>query len=163
MAVGRNEGTAVSAEKNLWGWLDLRLGGHWFAQRVENEVGRDTPDVWFALYKLRAVSGWIELKVLTDLPKRPGTPLRLPKWTSGQRNWAVSAHRHGAWCFLGLQVLERQEFYLIPGHEAARLVEMQVPHEETLHKLRVRGLCVDQKTSRETQTLRLVDTLRQPW
>lgn len=153
----------MSAEKNLWGWLDLRLGGHWFAQRVENEVGRDTPDVWFALYKLRAVSGWIELKVLHDLPKRPGTPLRLPKWTAGQRNWAVSAHRHGAWCFLGLQVLERQEFYLIPGHEAVRLVEMQAPHEETLQTLRMRGLCVDQTTSRETQTRRLIDTLHQPW
>ena len=57
-------------EQRLWDWLNQRLGHRGMLERVENEVKRDTPDLYIAL---PGQCGWAELKALEDWPRRAAT------------------------------------------------------------------------------------------
>jgi len=78
---------------------------------VENEVKRDTPDLYFTARSTvastdRPLSGWIELKVLDAFPAKATTTIKLPKWTNGQRHWALRHRSHGGYTWLVVQVGE---------------------------------------------------------
>lgn len=80
---------------------------------VENPAQPGTPDVNCTL-------GWIEQKWLLRWPKRDGTPVLIPHYTTRQRRWLRRRWRtdRGAW--LLLQV--RHEWLLFDGENAAEFV-----------------------------------------
>ena len=88
-------------EQRLWDWLNQRLGHRGMLERVENEVKRDTPDLYIAL---PGQCGWAELKALEDWPRRAATPVRLPGWTVGQRHWMQRLNAAGASGWLIVQI-----------------------------------------------------------
>lgn len=65
------------------------------AVAVENSVGPGTPDVNCSL-------GWIELKQIADWPVAPTTPVRIPHFRPGQRDWLRRRCQGGgaAWVLL---------------------------------------------------------------
>ncbi len=84
----------MKPEARFWQRLKTSLKGLFLCQgvefeRLENNVGKDMPDLFFEIGQVR---GWCELKVVTDLPKKKATKVTC-KYTDGQRNWA---RRHGA-------------------------------------------------------------------
>ena len=103
-------------EQKLYDWLHRKIGGRVFMERVENRlIKRDTPDLYL---QWMGTSGWAELKVLPAFPKRPETLVRLPKWTTGQRYWAIRHATHGGTCWLALQV--GTDLFLVDAALAAR-------------------------------------------
>lgn len=150
----------ANPERQLWVWLDHKMHGHWVAQRIENEVGRDTPDVWFAMHKLRPVNGWLELKVLSAIPAAPASPLRLPGWSPGQRNWALKATREGALVWLVLKIVEIEQVFFVPAQLAATdLVVNTRPHKETLEQWHKLGFSVEIGDPVGRQVQRILDAL----
>lgn len=109
-------------EQLLWDWLRDRMGNLWFAQRIENRVGTNIPDVHFAL-RQRTFTGWIELKSIPDWGKNEGSAFRLPKWTQGQRNWARDYAECGGQCWLAVQVQETDEVIVLPSRLALEMVD----------------------------------------
>ena len=91
-------------------------------ERVENAVKRDTPDLYFTTQygqalRPRALQGWIELKALDAFPVRAETTIKLPKWTNGQRYWALRHRSHGGYTWLIVQVA--QEVFVFNAAELA--------------------------------------------
>jgi hypothetical protein len=68
--------------------------------RVENGLGRGTPDV-------NIVTGWVELKYRAAWPKRAWTPVVFPKYESHQAAWLTRrwAAGGGAWLLGGVRDL----------------------------------------------------------
>ncbi len=96
-------------EQKLYDWLVRKVGHRALLERVENEVKRDTPDLYFTARSTvastnRPLSGWIELKVLDAFPAKATTTIKLPKWTNGQRHWALRHRAHGGHTWLVVQV-----------------------------------------------------------
>lgn len=89
----------LDPEAALWQHLHSAMGGLWEAQRHEDRLQADIPDVSYSTTH----HGWIELKV-ADKPKRPSTPVRVDHFTAGQRNWLTRHGRRGGKCFILLQV-----------------------------------------------------------
>ena len=57
-------------EQKLYDWLVRKIGHATLLERVENEVKRDTPDLYFTARSTvastdRPLSGWIELKAVS--------------------------------------------------------------------------------------------------
>lgn len=77
---------------------------------VENVMLAGTPDINY-------VEGWIELKWLEDWPKKPQTPVRLPKFKRGQRIFLYKRCLAGGQAYLLLRV--NLEWILLPGFWAA--------------------------------------------
>ena len=98
-------------EQKLWDWLRARMDGHWFHERIENRLQPNAPD----LYISHPATGpmWIELKVLPAWPARRGTPIALPHWTPGQRNWMRTHRIWGGKACLLLWVIETDELFFI--------------------------------------------------
>ncbi len=87
--------------------------------RVENLLtgpkGTGTPDVNLA-------SGhWVELKIANSWPKRGG-PLRLPHFTTEQKNWAARRTAAGGQVFLVLKV--RSEWFIFDSDSYDRVGQM---------------------------------------
>ena len=87
-------------EQKLWDRWRVRTEAHCFYERVENRVQADAPDLYFAC---EATRGWVEFKVGV-WPKSPGKPLKLPKWTEGQRGWMRQHRKFGGIAWLVVQV-----------------------------------------------------------
>lgn len=103
-------------EQRLYDWLQRKLGGRVFMERVENRlIKRDTPDLYLQWV---GTSGWAEMKQLPAFPKRPTTPVHLPKWTTGQRYWAMRHATHGGNTWLLLQV--DRDLFIVDAARAAR-------------------------------------------
>jgi len=62
-------------ESTFWHYLRKGMEGRWKATRVENLCSAGMPDV---VYSMRGVHGFIELKYIPEIPKRPTTPLSIP-------------------------------------------------------------------------------------
>ena len=77
---------------------------------VENSACPGFPDVEF-------IGGTMELKVLTDWPRRPTTVVRVPKFRPGQRNWLRARWKRGGLSLLLLRV--DCEHLLFDGYYAA--------------------------------------------
>jgi hypothetical protein len=82
-------------------------------QQVENVVGPGTPDTY---YSFERVSGWIELKVAREVPKRSGTAV-FKSLNRGleveQEAWLYQAYRHGNNAFVLCQLATR--YFMLPG------------------------------------------------
>jgi hypothetical protein len=96
-------------EQKLYDWLVRKIGHVSMLERVENRVKKDTPDLYFSTthgqaLRPRALSGWIELKVLDAFPVRTTTTVKLPNWTTGQRYWALRHKRYGGYTWLVVQI-----------------------------------------------------------
>lgn len=103
-------------EQRLYDWLQRKLGGRIFMERVENRlIKRDTPDLYLQWV---GTSGWAELKVLPAFPKRPTTVVHIPKWTTGQRYWAIRHATHGGTTWLLLQI--GGDLFIVDAATAAR-------------------------------------------
>lgn len=83
------------------------------AQAIENALFAGVPDVEF-------IGGWIELKALTDWPKRPDTLVRIEHFTMEQRHWLRRRVRRGGKAWLLLRV--GKEWLLFPGDKAADII-----------------------------------------
>ena len=93
---------------------------YWVADRIES---KDTPDIFFSI---GSRAGVIELKRVSEWPKRPNTPIRLNHFTPGQKNFL---RRHQQNTFLFLQVAD--EYFLLRGGIAAHLWGRRVPAPPT--------------------------------
>lgn len=111
-------------ERALWRWLregtrdvpGARL------QRVENALGRSTPDVEGTV----GTGGfWVELKRCARPPKRGGTPVRF-RFQPGQSDWLLTRWGldRGAWLLCQVD----RDRYLMPGR-VAPLVERGVTRQ----------------------------------
>lgn len=85
-----------------------------FVQQVENSVGPGTADTYFALGRC---SGWIELKVAREFPKRENTPV-FKSLNRGleleQEAWLYQCARNGgnSWIFAKIVTW----YVLVPGY-----------------------------------------------
>jgi hypothetical protein len=102
-------------EQTLWDRLSATMHGRWMADRVENMVGRDMPDVFFVLPE---GSGWIELKQIFRWNHYPHRITKVPHFTRGQKRWLSSRHREGANCWLLLHVRLTDEYIFLTGDKA---------------------------------------------
>ena len=103
----------MAVEADLWQLTknNTPLG---FFKRFEDRLGTGTPDVY---YCIRGTSGWIELKHLYALPKRPATPVRVDHFTADQRGWHKSHAKSGGVSWFWMRAGD--EFFLLKGWVAA--------------------------------------------
>ena len=86
---------------------------HLDAIAVENSVGPGTPDVQY-------IEGWIELKWLRELPKRPDTIVTIDHYTPQQKIFAIRRRKKGGRCFMLIQC--KREWLLLDGVVAGELI-----------------------------------------
>lgn len=78
--------------------------------RIENLIEIGTPDVAYCLRQTplsTAHAGWLELKVLSALPARRSTPVRIDHLTVDQVRWGESWAAAGGRCWLLLGAGDR--------------------------------------------------------
>ena len=107
------------SEKSLWtttrtGIKGLMPSGDCVLERIENDVGRGTPDV---NYCIAGKAGWIELKFLPKWPKRAATLVRVDHFTKEQKIFLHNYSMAGGRCFVWIQV--DNEYFLFDGLKAA--------------------------------------------
>lgn len=115
-------------EQSLWSWLRDRVKSVSYVdfERIENGVGRSTPDVAFSWCPVPGViggHGWIELKSLPRFPLgkiEPDTKVRVRHFTNGQRRWLRERGKKGGHCFLFLELGTRLFLF---DHMAAQRVD----------------------------------------
>lgn len=95
------------SETDVWDSLNGCMGNLWHAQRHEDSISPDIPDVSFTL---NAVSGWIELK---QSPTCSTRPRMIPKLRPGQINWMHARCLKGGKCWIGWLLVDT--FLLIPA------------------------------------------------
>lgn len=88
------------------------------AQSVENLCSSGVPDIEF-------IGGWIETKVIADWPKRADTVVRIPHYTPQQRVWAIKRASKGGKVWMLILVERTQEWVLLPGEVAAKLISSE--------------------------------------
>jgi len=95
--------------------------------RVENPAHPGTPDVNYAGWTQDGImrrqvwsEGWIELKELDEWPKRPGTIVRVERFTNEQRIWLERRWGKGGAAWLLLKV--RQDWLLLTGAVGAKIL-----------------------------------------
>lgn len=89
----------MAKENILWDQVKVSMSNLWDAQRHEDKYSVGIPDVSFGI---NDKNGWIELKYLEKWPKY-GT-VKIPHFTSQQRNWLERRDGFGGGCWLLLQV-----------------------------------------------------------
>ena len=85
----------MSESSIVWRTLKNKMSRDVWLQRIENSVGRGTPDVWFSSVEGR--SGWIELKYA---PKRLTTPRTTFRVSPAQYVFAMKCKAHDIPYFL---------------------------------------------------------------
>lgn len=80
-------------------------------RRVENVVGPGHPDVNYC-------GGDMELKVLTEWPKRPTTCVRLPELSGEQVGWLLQRQQAGGLAWLMVKVEDTSEWFLFDARGA---------------------------------------------
>lgn len=101
-----------------------------YLRRVENPLNDGHPDVE---YLYQGAAGVIELKQREAWPKRPTTKVRLPHYTSAQREELRARYMAGGHAFVLLQVAEE---YILVRMPKALLVGLVT--REDLYRLAVR-------------------------
>lgn len=89
----------MTQEAAFWQQVKRRLGQRGRVVRIES--GRSSPGTPDVYYNLGGRTGWLELKRSLAWPKRPSTPLIIPKLRAEQVLWIeAEAHQGGrAWVF----------------------------------------------------------------
>lgn len=108
-------------EQILWDDLRKEMGGQWEADRVENSLGRDMPDIYFRFGGEEPFCGWIELKQIFSWSRQKGRKTGVPTFTRGQKGWLSRHHRAGANCWVLLHVRLTNEYIFMPGDKAGIL------------------------------------------
>lgn len=131
-------------EQILWDDLSSVMKGHWEADRIENGVGRNIPDVWFRFGGQDAFTGWIELKQIFRWNIRKTVPTKIPHFTSGQKRWLKLNHEAGANAWMLLNVRLTNEYLFIPGSEVSLIgdstqAEVNASAYEIFHGLPTAG------------------------
>lgn len=111
--------TVKTAETNLWRWLSgarNHFGSSLHLQRVENSVGRGTPDVEGCL---NGHSFWVELKV-SESPSRAATSVKTG-FEPQQIPWMVQRAKAGGAVFVLNQIGRRR--YLLAREAILELQE----------------------------------------
>ena len=124
----------MTSERGLWGSLRKHLSPFGKLERIENAAGIGTPDVAYCLRHptadgvTPARSGWLELKELDAWPKRPLTPIRIPKLKLEQVLWLESWDRAGGAAHALLQV--ERAYFLLPPRTVRAIWDRQVTRAE---------------------------------
>lgn len=95
----------MTSERGLWSTVQPPLSPFLMLKRMENKCDLGTPDVaWtgqlpdgkprHGVRVYRRASGWLELKEC-EWPKRPETPLHIPKLTLDQVLWQEGWEKSG--------------------------------------------------------------------
>lgn len=84
-------------ESGFWEQLRSSMRGYWEAQRIESSTGEGIPDVF---YTIPGQHGWIELKNLQAMPKRPTTPVKIRHFEALQKHWLAKHGKLGGNCWL---------------------------------------------------------------
>lgn len=101
--------TARKPEQALWDKLRDTMAGHWRVDRVENVLVQGMPDVYFTISA--GLSGWIELKVLKNLPTTDHHSVKIPHYTPFQANWHWTHRDHGGRSWIVVQVEDEIFFF----------------------------------------------------
>lgn len=96
-------------ETDFWASIRKEMKGRWLATRIETETEIGVPDV---AYSLPTGHGWIELKWLKELPKRPDTPVNIECFTALQRKWLKMRGKFADKCWLFVGVEDPKEYFL---------------------------------------------------
>lgn len=108
----------MSAERNLWKYLNNKMGVSWDAQRHEDKFTTGIPDVSYAI---DGVSGWIELKCLEAWPLN-NIAVKVPHFSPDQKLWLFMRGRYGhAFFFLKVD----KEYLLIDGRDAMKVGKLK--------------------------------------
>lgn len=112
----------MSAEAALWRLMrDGGLPGKW--TRIENRVGEGgTPDLQYCMrHGKRVLTGWVELKSLSEWPKNDSTIVKMEGFTKMQRRFHLAYASAGGSSYVLLRVLRpgRGTFMLMRGDVAA--------------------------------------------
>lgn len=124
----------MTPEQSMWQRLSPILHTFAIAQRHEDSLSPDIPDVSFTRristpYGVSGGCGWIELKTIAAWNKRCFT--KLPHLRPGQVNWLKSRGALGADVWLLLWVRESNEWLWIPGKDLAHtMIDVGQPVEE---------------------------------
>lgn len=111
------------SEGNFWrGNLRGMLSPFGFLQRIESSTALGIPDLHYVLtLGQRTTSGWIELKELSEWPKREKTCVHLPHFTMAQAAWHAEYAGYGGLSFILMRVAETRAMYLYPGTFARKI------------------------------------------
>lgn len=109
------------------------------AKRLEDLLDKGTADVVYCLQWFDEPSrmGWVELKRLSEWPKRTTTIVRLPHYTPDQATFLETWGRAGAGAFLLAHI--ETEFLLFPWAEAKN-IQRGLPRGELIAAAVVRSL-----------------------
>lgn len=102
-------------EKLLYKKIKKAMSGLWDHQRHEDKFSVGIPDISFGL---GGKNGWIELKYLKKWPKL-GDIVKIPHFTSQQKNWIYKRQKIGGNCWLLLQI--KVEFLLFKGDDVTTI------------------------------------------
>ena len=99
----------MSESSIVWRTLKNKMSRDVWLQRIENSVGRGTPDVWFVTQK--GPAGWIELKYAVKRGRTPRTTFRL---SPAQLVFAKKCYYYDVpYCLLGaVQVNDTHQWFL---------------------------------------------------
>ena len=112
----------MSSEKLFRAEVLRLLRRHGFAEPVEAPMYSGVPDVAYALPAVSwrgAASGWLELKYLAAWPRKPETPVRLPKLRAAQVRWLKGWTTAGGRADLLLRAAD--SCLAVPGHHVERV------------------------------------------
>jgi len=100
-------------ESALWAYVRAGMRGRWHATRHEDCATAGVPDV---SYGLRGRCGWIELKKLTRVAKKPDAFFKIHSLTREQvafLQWRGRVGGCGCWLLVQIgEAVARREFFL---------------------------------------------------
>lgn len=120
------------SETKLWQRVRKNLAPYGQLHRIENSLKAGTPD---AVYCLRGVTGWIELKHSPAWPARPTTVVKPKKFTREQAVFLLDWTRVEGFAFLLWQIghdtllFDGRDVELVyAGLPAADLIRVAIVH-----------------------------------
>lgn len=117
------------SESILWVHLRSVMGKTWEADRVENKIGVDFPDI---CYSILGRHGFIELKYLCQWPRDRTIIIKFKENIEGQKRWAKRHGNMGGGCFFLLWVRETMEYFLF-DHKRAQILNKGTQSELRAH------------------------------
>jgi hypothetical protein len=99
------------SESKFWGYIRNGMRGKWDVTRLECTLP-GIPDV---CYGMNGITGFIELKEMTEFPKRVTTPVRIKNLTPEQKLWMHTRRKNANFVFLFVAV--DKEFFLFDAED----------------------------------------------
>lgn len=108
-------------------WRSIRIGllkasnNKILLQRIEDKLTLGIPDVHFCY---EGKTGWIELKVLKDYPKKVNTPIKINHLTPHQKQWHKNYTKSLGKSFVLLKV--NKDAFLFDGNNLGCLTDSTI-------------------------------------